>query len=167
MFIQYSGRRQERVWVAQRPGAKNRRYRDLSRQQRPYVPHLNPRKWSGCSPGPRFRAHGSAGKEQCAPVLVKVRHGLTTSNLRRSKLIRNIESGRKNTADRVLPNLGDLPVNMDKIDAAIVFWPSGSGAPPVPRAARRCIEKMKIGAGSRTRLDSRARDAAAHRSQQM
>jgi hypothetical protein len=35
----------------------------------------------GGSPGLHFGAHGGAGKEQCAPVLVTVRPGLTTSNL--------------------------------------------------------------------------------------
>jgi hypothetical protein len=65
--------------------------------------------------------------EQCAPVLVKVRHGLTTPDLRRSKYsFAVIESGREresvmvDTADRVLSNLRDLPHSIDNIDAAIV-----------------------------------------------
>ena len=36
-----SGLRQERVWRAQRPGAENRRYRDLRARQRPHAPRLN------------------------------------------------------------------------------------------------------------------------------
>jgi hypothetical protein len=60
-------------------------------------------------------------------VLVKVRHGLTTSDLRRSKnSFTIIESGREResvmvgTADRVLSNLRDLPHGIDNIDAVIV-----------------------------------------------
>jgi hypothetical protein len=63
--------------------------------------------------------------EQCARVLVKVRHWLTTSNLRRSKYpFTIIESGREresvDTADRVLSNLRDLPHSIDNSDAAII-----------------------------------------------
>ena len=80
--------------------------------------------------------------EQCAPVLVEVRHGLTTSDLRRPKYsFTIIESGREresvmlDAADRVLSNLRsidnidvdrvpsnfrDLPHSIDNIDAAIV-----------------------------------------------
>ena len=79
--------------------------------------------------------------EQCAPVLVEVRHGLTTSDLRRPKYsFTIIESGREresvmvDAADRVLSNLRsidnidvdrvpsnfrDLPHSIDNIYAAI------------------------------------------------
>jgi hypothetical protein len=84
--------------------------------------------------------------EQYAPVLVEVRHGLTTSDLRRPRCsFRIIESGREresvmvDTADLVLSNLGsidnidadrvpsnfrDLPHSIDNIDAAIVHMPA-------------------------------------------
>jgi hypothetical protein len=43
-------------------------------------------------PGAHAGVHGeTAVNKQCAPVLVKVRHRLTTSHLRRSKLVRNID----------------------------------------------------------------------------
>jgi hypothetical protein len=65
--------------------------------------------------------------EQCAPVPVKVRHGLTTPDLRRSKYFLTImDSGREresvmvDAADRVPSNLRDLPHGIDNIDAAIV-----------------------------------------------
>jgi hypothetical protein len=65
--------------------------------------------------------------EQCAPVLLKVRHGLMMSDLRRPKYsFTIIESGREresvmvDAADRVLSNLRDLPHRIDNIGAAIV-----------------------------------------------
>jgi hypothetical protein len=73
---------------------------------------------------PHSRDMVALATEQCAPVLLKVRHGLTTSDLRRSKYSFTIvESGREretvmvDTSDRVPSNLRDLPHN---IDAAIV-----------------------------------------------
>jgi hypothetical protein len=75
---------------------------------------------------PHSRYMVALATEQCAPVLVKVRHGLTTSDLRRFRyLFTIIEPGGEsesvvNTADRVLSNLRDLPHGIDNIDAAIV-----------------------------------------------
>jgi hypothetical protein len=75
----------------------------------------------------RFSFESAAlATEQCAPVPVKVRHGLTTSDLRRSKYsFTIIESGRErdsvmvDTADRVPSNLRDLPHSIDNIDAIV------------------------------------------------
>jgi hypothetical protein len=58
VFMCNSGRRQERVCRAQRPGAK--RYRDLGRRKGPPVPHLNPRKWSGCPVPSAHTGEGAA-----------------------------------------------------------------------------------------------------------
>src|ERR1700726_4545598 len=76
---------------------------------------------------PHSRDMVAPATEQCAPVLVNVRHGLTTSDLRRPKYsFTTIESGREresvmvDTAERVLSNLRDLPHRVDNIDAAIV-----------------------------------------------
>src|ERR1700722_13736684 len=95
-----------------------------------------------CSGIPTPRDMVALATEQYAPVLVKVRHGLTTSDLRRSKYsFTIIESGRERDsvmvdtadrvlsnlrsidnidADRVLSNLRDLPHSVDNIDADLV-----------------------------------------------
>jgi hypothetical protein len=80
-----------------------------------------------CSGIPHSRDMVALATEQGAPVLVKVRHRLTPSDLRRPKYsFTIIESGRESesvmvdTADRVPSNLRELPHSINNIDAAIV-----------------------------------------------
>jgi hypothetical protein len=66
VFMCHSARRQERVWRAQRPGAKIEAIA-TSASGRPHVPHLNPRKY------PRIAGYSSeTGKHRFASDCVVV-----------------------------------------------------------------------------------------------
>jgi hypothetical protein len=112
----------------------------------------------------RAAARRLAGKEQCTPVLVKVRPGLTTSNLLRSRLIRNIESGRETESlSWWIPLIAFCQTletcrttSITSMLRSSKCWRSGSG-PPAERGRDR--EDEILGARSRTRLGSLAPDA--------
>ena len=71
-----SGLRQERVWRAQRPGAENRRYRDLRARQRPHAPRLNRGKARKSGPIRQTLGHfGSYGSQ----LKLRARHAVLSN----------------------------------------------------------------------------------------